>query len=70
MLEVVTTLEGPMSIVECLTHEDACDRINSCIGRTVWLEVNGAVEKTLAAITLAEVMRRCSDASNEDNYVI
>jgi Rrf2 family protein len=70
MLEVVTTLEGPMSIVECLTNEDACDRLNSCIARTVWLEVNRAVEKTLAGITLAEVMRRCSDTSGVSNYVI
>lgn len=70
MLEVVTNLEGPMSIVECLTNEDACDRINSCISRTVWTEVNHAVEKALESITLAEVLRRCANASEVDNYVI
>lgn len=70
MLEVVTNLEGPMSIVECLANEDACDRINSCISRTVWLEVNRAVEKALGNITLAEVLRRCANSSEVDNYVI
>lgn len=70
MLEVVTNLEGPMSVVECLTNEDACARINSCISRTVWMEVNCAVEKALSAITLAEVLRRCANSSEVDNYVI
>ena len=70
MLEVVTDLEGPMSVVECLTKEDACSRINSCVSRTVWMEVNRAVEKALGAITLAEVLRRCANSSEVDNYVI
>jgi Rrf2 family protein len=70
MLEVVNNLEGPMSVVECLTNEDACSRINSCISRTVWMEVNCAVEKALSAITLAEVLRRCANSSEVDNYVI
>jgi Rrf2 family protein len=70
MLEVVTDLEGPMSVVECLAKEDACSRINSCVSRTVWMEVNRAVEKALGAITLAEVLRRCANSSEVDNYVI
>jgi Rrf2 family protein len=70
MLEVVTTLEGPISVVECLTNEATCNRINSCIARSVWLEVNRAVEKTLGGITLAEVLRRCASSSEVNNYVI
>ncbi len=70
MLEVVTNLEGPMSIVECITNEESCDRLNTCIARTVWMEVNHAVEKALGGITLAEVLRRCSTSSEVDNYVI
>lgn len=70
MLEVVTDLEGPMSVVECIGKEDACSRINTCIARTVWMEVNRAVEKALGDITLAEVLRRCANSSEVDNYVI
>lgn len=70
MLEVVSTLEGPMSIIECIKNEDVCDRLNSCISRTVWLEVNRAVEKTLQGITLAEVLCRCACSSEVNNYVI
>jgi Rrf2 family protein len=59
MLDVLTTLEGPVSILKCMTIKDACNRIHSCVSRTVWKEVNTAVESTLERITLAEVLRRC-----------
>jgi Rrf2 family protein len=70
MLEVVTTLEGPLSLIECLTQEDVCDRIDSCVARSVWKEVNQAVEKALMGITLAEVLRRYTDSADVNNYVI
>jgi Rrf2 family protein len=70
MLEVVSTLEGPLSLVECLTKDEICDRIDSCVARSVWKEVNQTVEKTLKNITLAEVLRRYADASDVNNYVI
>lgn len=70
MLEVVTTLEGPMSVVDCLTRDDVCDRIDTCVARSVWVEVNQAVEKALKGITLAEVLRRYGDSAEVNNYVI
>ncbi len=70
MLEVVSTLEGPMSIVECLTNEDVCDRIDTCVGRSVWMEVNQTVEEALKKITLAEVLRRYTASADVANYVI
>lgn len=70
MLEVVSTLEGPLSIVECIGREDVCDRIDTCVGRSVWMEVNQSVEKALKKITLAEVLRRYTDTAEVANYVI
>ena len=70
MLEVVTTLEGPMSVVDCLTRDDVCDRIDTCVARSVWMEVNQAVEKSLKGITLAEVLRRYGESAEVNNYVI
>jgi Rrf2 family protein len=70
MLEVLTTLEGPISLLKCLTHANACTRIHSCAARTVWEEANRAVEKALSSITLAEVLRRCEHSSEVDNYSI
>lgn len=63
MLDVLTTLEGPISILKCITLDEACKRAHSCVSRTVWKEVNKAVENTLEHITLAEVLRRCKKLS-------
>ena len=70
MLDVVSTLEGPVSLLECLTDEDSCDRIDTCVARSVWLEVNQTVEKTLRKISLAEVLRRYSEHAEVNNFVI
>lgn len=70
MLEVVSTLEGPLSIVECIMNEDACDRIDTCVARSVWKEVNQTVEHALKKVTLAEVLRRYMDTAEVSNYVI
>ena len=70
MLEVVSTLEGPLSLVECIVNDDICDRIDTCVARSVWLEVNLTVEKALRGITLAEVLRRYADSAEVNNYVI
>lgn len=63
MLEVLTTLEGPISILKCLTHEDACDRIRPCVARTVWMDVNQATEKALSCITLGQNVARAREFS-------
>lgn len=70
MLQVVNILEGPLSLVECLSQDAACNHINTCVARSVWQEVNGAVEKALAGITLADVLKRCSLSADVNNYVI
>ena len=70
MLEIVTILEGPLSLVECLTKEDFCKHNDECVARSVWQEVNRAVEKALNGITLAEVLRRYAVSSDVNNYVI
>ena len=70
MLEVMDILEGPVSLVDCLTKRDSCSRTDRCVARTVWQEVNDAVEKAMKGITLAEVLHRCGVSSDVDNYVI
>lgn len=70
MYEIVTILEGPLSLVECLTKGDFCNQVDTCVARTVWQEVNQAVEKALSGITLADVVKRCAVPSDANNYVI
>lgn len=70
MLEVLTTLEGPISILKCITDETVCDRVKTCAARTVWLEVNQAIEKSLASTTLAKMLADFQSSSDSPNYAI
>ena len=70
MLEIMTILEGPVSLVDCLTKKESCNHVDTCVARTVWMEVNRAIEKSMKGITLADVLHRCGDCSEADNYVI
>lgn len=70
MLEVMNLLEGPVSLVECLTKKDYCHQVDACVARTVWAEVNQAVEKALKGITLDDILKRCCEGGDADNYVI
>ena len=70
ILEIMDILEGPVSLVDCITKKDACNRLDTCVARTVWVEVNHAIEKAMKGISLADVLHRCGDCAEADNYMI
>lgn len=62
LLQIVETMEGPMSIVDCT----ACpsNRSADCISREIWIEVNERIRNTLASISLQDILNR--EAANAD----
>lgn len=71
LYEIVSNLEGELSLVDCLTGKGAsCDMVESCIARTVWQEVNQVIETALKGITLAEILKRCEKSSGLTDYMI
>ncbi len=70
MLDVLTTLEGPVSILKCLTEEKSCARKNTCVARLVWTDVNQAIENSLSNITLAKMLLDHQRASGAASYTI
>jgi FeS assembly SUF system regulator len=54
--DVVTALEGPISITECLGEEPSgCDIERMCPVRVNWDRVNRAVRTALEGLTIAEM---------------
>ncbi len=70
MLDVLTVLEGPVSILKCLTDLRSCPRVRSCAARSVWLDINQAIEGALAGITLDKVLRSAPHSAAMLDYVI
>ena len=56
--EIVTTLEGPLSIVDCVEEPKDCEKSTDCLTRDVWCEVAKAVRDVLQGITLQDLLDR------------
>ena len=55
--DVVTALEGPLSLVGCVPDDGACDRAESCASRVVWRRLDSAITGALNSITLEDLTR-------------
>jgi len=53
--EVVTALEGPLSLVGCVPDDGACERAESCASRVVWRRLDSAISGALNSITLDDL---------------
>ena len=67
LLEIVESLEGPLSFVRCVQDPASCDRINSCAANEIWKKVSQKSSKVLKSYTLTDMVK--IDAQKEDNQV-
>jgi Rrf2 family transcriptional regulator, cysteine metabolism repressor len=55
--DVVTAVEGPLSLVGCVPDDGACERAESCASRVVWRRLDSAITGALNSITLDDLTR-------------
>lgn len=55
ILEVITILEGPIFLSECLENDD-CSNIDLCATRTLWKKIKVSVEEVMRSITLQDML--------------
>jgi len=55
MAEIITSLEGPIAITECIDVSSDCSHEQLCPVRSNWHRINAAVRGALEGITLAEM---------------
>lgn len=58
LYDVIETLEGPLTLVECLRDSKVCQKIPSCVTREIWQEVSEAISKIFFSVTLEEMVHR------------
>ncbi len=56
LLDVIETLQGPISVIDCLEDDTICSRHEKCPTRIVWTDVNEAIKNALKSITLDSVL--------------
>lgn len=57
LLDVVTALEGPVCVVDCVADPVSCERSTACVTRDVWARVEQSIKGTMAGITMKELVR-------------
>ncbi len=53
--DIVTAIEGPLSLVGCLPDEGGCARSGSCASQRVWRRLDDAISRALGDISLGEL---------------
>ena len=54
--EVLHAVEGPFTLVDCVTDKRACGKASRCTARRVWQELSDAIEDVLASVTLEDLI--------------
>ena len=53
---ILTVLEGPVSLSECLIHEDICKNSGICVTKVVWEKIKKGIEEVTNSITLQDMI--------------
>ena len=56
LLEVLETMEGPISVVDCVNSPEKCRRQVLCPARDVWTELNEGIRELTGKITLDDIL--------------
>ena len=67
LLEVIETMEGPVSVVECVNARHKCGRNSSCGARTIWQQLNENIRNMMQNITLAEILQAYQDPDKDSD---
>lgn len=55
--EMIRVLEGPVALTDCAIGPERCEHETSCAVREPWQQISRVVERALADITLADLVR-------------
>jgi Rrf2 family cysteine metabolism transcriptional repressor len=68
--EIVSVLEGPGCLVDCVKEPAVCKRSQGCIAREIWEEVAKQLLQTLESFTLAKMVEKQNKKRDSITYTI
>lgn len=63
--DIVAVLEGDLALADCAKDPALCGRASHCISHEVWHKLGQVMIETLEAITLADLLERQKEKSQE-----
>lgn len=66
LLEIIETLEGDLSLVDCVNNPNVCDRSTRCVTRDVWDEPGDLLTEFLGSYSLEDLVIKNRKKSREN----
>ncbi len=54
--DIVSALEGPVALCDCMEQGNSCDRLHSCPVHPVWAKISAGLNQLLDNSTLADML--------------
>lgn len=67
--DIITVLEGPCTVVDCVGDTSACERSGACITRDIWCKLGAAIQDILNSYTLASLVEMQQLKSQPDSMM-
>lgn len=56
LLDILETMEGPISVVDCVREPEKCRRQSLCPARDIWQKLNDGIRELTRSITLDDIL--------------
>ena len=67
MKDIVSALEGDLSLIECIERPGTCPRESSCVSQEVWQKLGTVLSDALVSISLSELVSRRQEKTEKEN---
>lgn len=64
--EIIKSLEGPCSLVDCISDLKLCPKVENCATRDIWKTLGNKIEEFLNGYTLSTLVRMQSEKNQQD----
>ena len=55
--DILTAVEGPLNLSECIEYPDICARSGKCVARDIWKKASFQFHETVNSITLGDMVK-------------
>lgn len=70
LLEILETMEGTISIVDCILTPEKCPRNHKCTARGIWSNLNDGIRDMMRAITFEDIIKAYTEGEKSDDSTI
>ncbi|MBE6046942.1 MAG: Rrf2 family transcriptional regulator [Clostridium sp.] len=54
--DIMTVVEGPIEISDCIDNENGCDNTDCCATRLLWEKLKKSIDEVMSSVTLQDIV--------------